>query len=406
MFVGFGAFGQNDKLELLIEQSEQLQLKQDSLKTEIELLKLAGFKSSLLEKGIPEIADEEVLVCHKAICLVYSEEHEMAKWVAHIISHDIVNGNVSRTNDFRVYSLISTGSSEEADYFLKTKREDGSYEYDGFGYDRGHLAPSADFRWSEIALSESYYYSNMTPQLPEFNREIWANIEGFLRAHIYNNPDKDIFVVTGPVLTDDLPKQKRSKNKVSIPEYHFKVAVDFSENKGIAFLISQEHTDYPLESYVVSIDSVEAFTGINFYPNLTEEEEKSIESASNISDWRTGLEKNDVAPMDPEELPRNCYNTIQAKQFYDYPKEVKICGTVVSSHKSSKGHIFLNLDKGFPNQIFTATIWKSNVINFSYEPEVFLINKRVCIKGKVKDYLGTPSIYPENEKKIEILEQE
>ena len=108
--------------------------------------------------------------------------------------------------------------------------------------------------------------------------------------------------------------------------------------------------------------------------------------------------------MNPEELPRNCYNTSQAKQFYDYPKEVEICGTVVSTHKSRKGHIFINLDKSFPNQIFTATIWKSNIVNFSYKPEVFLINKQVCIKGKVKDYQGTPSIYPENEKKIKLIE--
>jgi hypothetical protein len=62
------------------------------------------------------------------------------------------------------------------------------------------------------------------------------------------------------------------------------------------------------------------------------------------------------------------------------------------------------MDKRFPNQIFTATIWKSNVVNFSYEPEKFLMNKKVCIRGKVKDYEGVPSIYPENEKAVKILE--
>lgn len=302
----FHSFSQNKELEKLLQESQQLKERQDSLLTQIELLKLSDFKSQLVEKGLPEISDKDELICHKAICLVYSEEHEMAKWVAHIISHDIVDGNVSRTNDFRVDSLISTGSSEEVDYFLKTKREDGSYEYDGFGYDRGHLAPSADFRWSEIALSESYYYSNMTPQLPEFNREIWANVEGFLRAHIYNNPGKDIFVVTGPVLTDDLPKQERSKNKVSIPEYHFKVAVDFSENKGIAFLISQEKTDYPLESYVVSIDSVEAFTGINFYPNLTEEEEKVLSPHQIFPTGEQDLKR----MMLLQWIPKNCQEIV------------------------------------------------------------------------------------------------
>jgi endonuclease G len=404
LFVVTVAYSQdNSDLLRLQKESKKLELLQDSIDKQIELLKLKDLKTRIISEDLPTVNEGEELICHKAFCLVYSEDNEVAKWVAHIISHDIVDGAVSRTNDFRVDSLISTGSSEEIDYFIKTKKDDGSYDYDGFGYDRGHLAPSADFRWSEIALSESYFYSNMTPQLPEFNREIWADIEGFLRAHIYNNPTKDLYVVTGPVLNDNLPKQERSKNQVSIPKYYFKVAVDYEENKGIAFLISQEKTDYPIESYVVTIDSVESITGIDFYPNLSEDQEKKIESSSDISDWRTGSAKKDVAPFTQKELSRNCYNTIQAKQFYDYPKEVKICGTVVSTHKSGKGHIFLNLDKGFPNQVFSATIWKSNIVNFSYEPEVFLIDKRVCIEGIVKDYQGTPSMYPSNDKKIEIL---
>jgi endonuclease G len=69
---------------------------------------------------------------------------------------------------------VSCGTAVEADYFLRTENPDGTHGYDGFGFDRGHLAPSADFRWSATALSESYYYSNMTPQRPGFNQESWA----------------------------------------------------------------------------------------------------------------------------------------------------------------------------------------------------------------------------------------
>lgn len=395
---------EKDSLNTILLEIELLNTKRDSLLDLIETIKLNDLKSSLLDNGIPELLEGEELICHSAYCLVYNEDHEMAKWVAHILSREIVHGNVSRTNDFREDSLIITGSAQEADYFTKEKLETGKYEYDGYGYDRGHLAPSADFRWSEKALSESYYYSNMTPQLPEFNREIWADLESFLRAYIYNNPNKDLYIITAPVLTDDLPKQSRSVNNMSIPELHYKIAVDFEDEKGIAFLIPQNHDDYPIETYVVSIDSIEALTGINFYPNLTQEQESRIEANSDISLWRSGKAKNDVTPMRPEDLPRNSYNTVQAKQFYDYPKDVSICGTVVSTTKSRNGHIFINLDKSFPNQIFSATIWKLNIINFSYEPEVFLLNKQVCIKGKVKEYQGTPSIYPDNERKIRIIE--
>jgi endonuclease G len=406
LFAPIFLFSQNyeNELNLLNAEIERLNQKRDSLFNIVEQIKLNNLKSQLLEFGIPELKEGEELICHSAFCLVYDEEHEMARWTAHIISHEIINGAVSRTNDFRVDSLIKTGSSEEVDYFLTTEKDDGSLKYDGFGYDRGHLAPSADFRWSPVALSESYFYSNMTPQLPEFNRELWADIESFMREYVYNNPGKDLFIVTAPVLRDDLPKQTRSKNNVSIPEYHYKIGVDMQSKKGIAFIVSQKNTGYPIESYVVSIDSIEKITGINYFPKLSAEDEKLIESNSDISQWRTGTKKNDVAPLTKAQMPKESYNTVEAKQFYDYPKEVNICGTVVSTHKSKKGHIFINMDKSFPNQIFTATIWKSNVVNFSYEPEKYLINKKVCIRGKVKDYEGVPSIYPENDKAIKVLE--
>lgn len=399
-------FAQNleNDLEKLNSEIEKLNQKRDSLFIVVEKIKLDNLKDRLITYGLPELKPGEEVICHSAFCLVYDEDHEMAKWTAHIISHEIINGAVSRTNDFRVDSLIITGSSEEADYFLKVEKDNGTFKYDGFGYDRGHLAPSADFRWSPVALSESYFYSNMTPQLPDFNRKIWADIENFVREYVYEHAVTDVFVVTAPVLRDGLPKQTRSKNNVSIPEYHYKIAVDFKTKKGIAFLVSQNQLFLPIESYVVSIDSIEQITGINYYPQLSIEDKSLIESQVSISEWRTGAKKNDVAPLKKSEMPKECYNTTEAKQFYDYPKEVSICGTVVSTHKSKKGHIFINMDKSFPHQVFTATIWKSNVINFPYEPDKLLLNKKVCIKGKIKDYEGTPSIYPENGKDIKVIE--
>ncbi len=405
-FLPITLFSQSSEtnLQLLNNEIERLNVRRDSILSVVEILKLNNLKSMLLENGIPELKEGEELVCHSAYCLVYDEKHEEAKWTAHIISRDIATGGVNRTNDFRVDSLIKTGSSEEEDYFLTIEKDDGTVKYDGFGYDRGHLCPSADFRWSPIGLSETYYYSNMTPQLPEFNRELWADVESFMREYVYNNPGKDLYIVTAPVLADNLPKIERGKNKVSIPVFHYKIAVDIEAKKGIAFLVSQKDLGYPIESYVVSIDSIEKITGINYYPNLSTEDEALIESKSDISQWRSGTKVNDVAPLTKAQMPKESYNTIEAKQFYDYPKDVNICGTVVSTHKSKKGHIFINLDKSFPHQVFTATIWKSNVINYSYDPEVFLLNKKVCIKGKINDYQGVPAIYPENEKAIKVLE--
>ena len=106
--------------------------------------------------GIPQLEDGETLIVHSCLALVYSEKHEQAKWVAHAITPDIITGRGFRSNDFRPDPKVATGTAVEEDYFLKSPKGNGEFDYDGFGYDRGHLAPSADFRWSEKALSESY----------------------------------------------------------------------------------------------------------------------------------------------------------------------------------------------------------------------------------------------------------
>jgi endonuclease G len=205
----------------------------DSLSAILEDLQLKEINQELSTNFLPKIDSSEQLITHKAMFLVYDEEHEQAKWVLHKISTNILEGTVSRTNDFRTDPLVESGSAEEIDYFIKTKRDNGKYDYDGYGYDRGHLAPSADFRWSKKALSESYYYSNMSPQLPSFNREKWADLEGLIRGYVYENK-RALIVYTGPVLHPKLQKVSRSTNKVSIPEQFFKVVVDFEAQKAIA----------------------------------------------------------------------------------------------------------------------------------------------------------------------------
>lgn len=91
--------------------------------------KLLDIAERLEAMGWP--SSEGELVKHSALALSYSEEHEMARWVAHIILDDVAEGRTSRTNDFRIDEKVSSGSSEEADYFLKSKDKAGEWEYDG-----------------------------------------------------------------------------------------------------------------------------------------------------------------------------------------------------------------------------------------------------------------------------------
>jgi endonuclease G len=371
---------------------QQLKTDQQKLVSELEDLKLEHLKKSLKVIGHPIHSECSETVEHAAIALCYDEKHEQARWVMHMVTPAIIEGNVSRTNDFRVDPLVKTGTAVKADYWYS-------------GFDRGHLAPSADFRWSKKALSESYLYSNMAPQRPELNREKWAELENFMRDYVIRT-NEPIYMVTGGVLKEGLPTMQNEgrENEVSIPEYFYKVILDHSgaEKRGIGFIMSNGTNSYPVSSYAVSIDSIERLTNIDFFPNLAKEDEQ-LEASFNIKDWVGEEKKNEVDPLDPTKMPKGKFNTIQAK--YHIGDKITVCGTVVSTKHTEKGSTFLNLDRKFPNHIFSVTIWKDAHTNFSYAPATELMNQKVCITGLVTENRGTPTMNVVNEKAIVIIEE-
>ena len=373
-----------------------------ALTQKVDSLKLLDISKRLEAMGWPD--DEGELVRHNALALSYSEEHEMAAWVAHIILDDVAEGRTTRTNDFRIDEMVSTGSSEEADYFLKSRNADGEWEYDGYGYDRGHLAPSADFRWNQQALSESYYYSNMTPQHPDFNRGAWAELEAYIRDYAIEN-DVDLYVVTGPVLSEDLPKVEKSVNGMSLPEYHYKVVLDMKNGQAIGFLMPNRACEKPIEAYSLSVDEIEQTTGLDFFSGIPDEVEEKLESSVDYMAWLPQDQRGNVSVLSPAKLGKNQYNTLQAYEFIDSNKNVTICGTVVSTFKSKNDNIFVNLDKKFPNTVFTLTIWARNQANFSFSPEKEFMGKKVCVKGEVTRREGVMQMNLINEKQVILLEE-
>ena len=155
---------------------------------------------------------------------------------------------------------------------------------------------------------------------------------------------------------------------------------------------------------MVSIDSIENLSGFDFNYQLNKDIEKTIEEQVVIEEWQNKKNRGNVAPLSIEKLPKGTYNTIQARQFIDKGKNVTICGKVVSTKLSKNGHTFLNLDQAFPNQIFSVTIWKSNNVNFSFQPHIKLNDKYVCFDGKITDNKGTPTMDLKNEKSLSYID--
>ncbi len=366
---------------------------------ELEQLRLQWIRQELNTLGNPIYLNESLQeVRHAAFTLGYSEKHEQAAWVQHIVIPEVEFANVSRTNDFRPDTLVTTGSAVESDYFLKKVLPDGQMEFNGFGYDRGHLAPSADFRWSQKALSESYFYSNMSPQRPEFNRERWAELESWVRTYVIDFKEP-VYVVTGPVLKDGLKQQ--GENKVSIPEQFYKIVLDLTgdEQKAIAFLMPNDHCANPVSGYTTSVDEIEKLTGLDFFSSLPDSLEDRLEAMTTLNGWvhEENSAYGEVAPLKAP-LPRGYFNTLQAK--YKVGEKAKICGTVVASKRSRKDAVYLNFDQKYPRNVFYASIWKNNQNNFSYDPEKEFLGKIICVEGKVELYNDQARISVNREEQV------
>ena len=392
-------------IDSLLSKSESLKRQAQAIDTQIELEKTRYWSASLKALGLPAASPSDVVVNHSLYSFVYNEVHEQALWVAHVIAPEVRFGNAGRSNDFRPDPLVASGTCTDRDYFIRDSLPDGTVKYDGFGYDRGHLAPSADFRWSASALSESFFYSNMSPQLAAFNRDSWAKLEDRVRSYAERNQSA-VYVTTGPLLRDGLPRIERAIHKPSIPVYYYKIMYSPSNGYMAAFIMPNKRCDFGFENYAVAVDSLETLTGIDFYPALPDTLEQRLEALVNPQPLLSLKEQQDVKPLDPTALGRNEFNSQQAKLYSGKNESIVVCGTVVSTKRSAKGNVFLNFDKAFPNQIFTVSIFKDKLLNFSYDPDEELLGKTICVEGKVTDFNGTPSMSISSESSIRMLSDE
>ncbi|MEI6313195.1 MAG: DNA/RNA non-specific endonuclease [Bacteroidota bacterium] len=225
---------------------------------------------------IPKTNSKDKIITHTGYSLLYNETHEQASWVAYQLTREETTKLFERTDNFITDPEVKTGSANATDY-------------KGSGYDRGHLAPASDMGWSAAAMAQSFYYSNMSPQTASFNRGIWKKLEELVRTWAIEN--NDLYIVTGPVLSSGLPTI--GPNKVSIPNYYYKVILDYREPsiKGIGFILRNTGSKELLQHFAVSIDSVEKLTGIDFFPLLENDQESLIEKTLCINCWTWNNQK-------------------------------------------------------------------------------------------------------------------
>ena len=139
-------------------------------------------------------------------------------------------------------------------------------DYQGSGFDRGHLAPAADMPTAQ-AMAQSFSLANMVPQAPEHNRGVWArSVEMATRKYVAR-ASGDVYVITGPVFAPSIAQSPTiGPDRVRVPKYLFKLVYDQTKNKAWAHW--QENDNAARASKPISYAELVKRTGIEFLPGV------------------------------------------------------------------------------------------------------------------------------------------
>ena len=210
------------------------------------------------------------IVKHRYYTLSYNEKQEQAEWVAYELKKSYIKNNNFKRPFFIEDPKVTTRSADWRNY-------------KNSGYDKGHLVPAGDMSFDVSAYNDTFFTSNISPQVHEFNDGVWNRLEQKVRywAVKYNG----VYIVTGGVLANS--SETIGKEKVLVPKYFYKVLLAKSGNeiKMIAFLVPNEASEKPLCDFVVSVDQIEKRTGIDFFPNLEDKIEDKLESSDDYKAW-------------------------------------------------------------------------------------------------------------------------
>ena len=200
----------------------------------------------------------------KGYTLSYNADYKPPQWVAWELTKKETKGKEGRTNKFLPDPDVRGAKAYTGDY---TKS----------GYDRGHMAPAADMKWNKQAMEESFYMSNICPQNPNLNRGDWNDLEE--KSRQWAKKYGAVYIACGPIYDTKRPK-RIGNNKVAVPHAFYKVILinDKKNPQAIGFIFPNSAGHKPLKKYMVTVDSVEKRTDIDFFPALPDEIENRIEA--------------------------------------------------------------------------------------------------------------------------------
>ena len=215
-------------------------------------------------KGMPE----QILV-RTGYITSYNKDTRCPNWTAWRLTSDHTSGPYKRKG-------VSFHEDDEVP-FPKAQNAD----YQRSGYDRGHMCPSGDNKWSQQAQEDCFLFTNMCPQSHDLNSGDWNDLEQKCRK--WAEREGSIYIVCGPVFRQ---KKTIGRSKVAVPDGFYKVVLCMNGTpKAIGFYYDNEDGRRPMSAYVHTVDDIERMTGIDFFASLPDAIENRVEAYADAKEW-------------------------------------------------------------------------------------------------------------------------
>ena len=204
---------------------------------------------------LPSYSDDEDVIEYSGFTTSYNHETLIPNWVAYELTAEELEP---------VYT--SQSSTFSMDFDVKG-RQASREDYSRSGWDKGHMAPKADMRWSEKSYWESHYFTNICPQDHELNAGDWNTLEKRVRG--WARKFGRVYVVCGPIVGDG-SNGTIGKNKVQVPDAFFKailVPIDAGYT-AVAFIMLNNGQHHKLSEYACTVDELESRIGRDLFAAL------------------------------------------------------------------------------------------------------------------------------------------
>lgn len=216
----------------------------------------------------------EFILMKSQFIISYDVNRMCPNYVCWSLTPERVKGRVQRTDNFH------------GDPAMNEKIRVETFDYNGSGYDRGHMCPAGDNKNTEKAMDESFCMTNICPQNHNLNIGAWNDLE--IQCRSWARDYGTLYICCGPIFDSKSPKTigRRQGMKIAVPDRFFKVILSLGRvPKAIGFIYPNTSCDGDMRDYAVSVDKVEKETDMDFFFHLDDKQEKELEKVCNPAAW-------------------------------------------------------------------------------------------------------------------------